>query len=217
MVLDYWPWCPGMYRFQHPKRVNEMRLNFAKSRVPFYVVWWIKDNALETMKSWWKHNMVVSTVSVDGLAGSVEQLKSFVIGDNASYISIHGCWWSGDTIIRHKHMILMKLFSNYPVPPDMDTVEIVEYIQHPIILWGVGISHIDDTRNHILKLTLLLGSIPTIFPSQLKYDKNFIFLSHPNFNKAIATKFCTWHDSCAVVAFANFCCNMTTMNGIAAN
>ena len=32
----------------------------------------------------------------------------------------------------------------------------------------------------------------------------------------IATKFCTWHDSCAVVACAKFCCDMITSNWITA-
>ena len=34
------------------------------------------------------------------------------------------------------------------------------------------------------------------------------FWSHLNSNKVIPTKFCTWHDSCAVVACAKICCDL---------
>ena len=40
--------------------------------------------------------------------------------------------------------------------------------------------------------------------------------SHSNSNEAIATKFCAWHDSCAVVACEKVCCDMMTRNGIIA-
>ena len=39
------------------------------------------------------------------------------------------------------------------------------------------------------------------------------FYSHFDFNTAIATKFCTWHDSCAVVACPKTCCDLMTNNG----
>ena len=41
-------------------------------------------------------------------------------------------------------------------------------------------------------------------------------LSHPDSNTMIATKFSTWHDSCAVVACAEICCDLMASNGITA-
>ena len=51
------------------------------------------------------------------------------------------------------------------------------------------------------------------FPSQSNSLK-ISFSCHPNSNNVIATKFCTWHDSCAVVACANFFNDITTKNEI---
>ena len=42
------------------------------------------------------------------------------------------------------------------------------------------------------------------------------FCSHPSTNIVIATKFCTWHDSWAVVTCAKFCCDMINCNWIRA-
>ena len=42
------------------------------------------------------------------------------------------------------------------------------------------------------------------------------FHSHLDSNTVIATKFCTWHDSCAVVACAKLCCDLMASNGIMA-
>ena len=41
-----------------------------------------------------------------------------------------------------------------------------------------------------------------------------LFHSPLDFNTVIATKFCTWHDSCAVMAYAKICCNLMAGNGI---
>ena len=40
------------------------------------------------------------------------------------------------------------------------------------------------------------------------------FHSHLDSNIVIATKFCTWHDSCAVVACAKICCGLVASYGI---
>ena len=40
------------------------------------------------------------------------------------------------------------------------------------------------------------------------------FHSHLDSKIVIATKFCTWHDSCAVVACAKICCDLMASNGI---
>ena len=40
------------------------------------------------------------------------------------------------------------------------------------------------------------------------------FCSNPGWDKAIALKFCTWHDSCTVVACAKFCSNIAPYNGV---
>ena len=40
------------------------------------------------------------------------------------------------------------------------------------------------------------------------------FHSHIDANTVIATKFCTWHDSCAVVACAKICCDPMASNRI---
>ena len=42
------------------------------------------------------------------------------------------------------------------------------------------------------------------------------FHSHLDPNTVIATKFCTWHDSCAVVACAKICCDLIASSGITA-
>ena len=42
------------------------------------------------------------------------------------------------------------------------------------------------------------------------------FHSHLDSNTVIATKLCTWHDSCAVVACAKICCDLMASNGIMA-
>ena len=42
------------------------------------------------------------------------------------------------------------------------------------------------------------------------------FHSHLDSNTLIATKFCTWHDNCAVVACATICCDLVASNGITA-
>ena len=42
------------------------------------------------------------------------------------------------------------------------------------------------------------------------------FHSHLESNRVIATKFCTWHDSCAVVACGKICRDLMASNGITA-
>ena len=42
------------------------------------------------------------------------------------------------------------------------------------------------------------------------------FHSHLDPITVIATKFCTWHDSCAVVACAKICCDLMASNGVMA-
>ena len=42
------------------------------------------------------------------------------------------------------------------------------------------------------------------------------FHSHLDSNAVIATKFCTWHDSCAVVACTKICCDLMASNGFTA-
>ena len=44
----------------------------------------------------------------------------------------------------------------------------------------------------------------------------FLFHSHLDFNTVIATNFCTWQDSSAVVACAKFCCDLMANNRITA-
>ena len=58
----------------------------------------------------------------------------------------------------------------------------------------------------------------TILPSQFKFDE-LAFCSHLNSNRVIATKFCVWHDSYAVVACTKICydqiaCYWITAKGI---
>ena len=54
-----------------------------------------------------------------------------------------------------------------------------------------------------------------IFPSQFKFDGNLI-CSYSNSDKVFIAKFCTCHDSCAVVACAKICCDLSTKNWIIA-
>ena len=42
------------------------------------------------------------------------------------------------------------------------------------------------------------------------------FHSHLNSDAVIATTFCTWHDSCAVMACAKICCDVMASNGVVA-
>ena len=44
----------------------------------------------------------------------------------------------------------------------------------------------------------------------------FHFHSHLDSNTVITAKFCTWHDSCAVVTCAKICCGLIASNGITA-
>ena len=53
----------------------------------------------------------------------------------------------------------------------------------------------------------------TVFPSQFKFME-ISFHSHLNSYTWIAKKFCTWHDSCTVVACAKICCDLIVSNGI---
>ena len=55
--------------------------------------------------------------------------------------------------------------------------------------------------------------LPMSFPSQLKFIKNLFFF-HPSSNHAITTKFCTCHDSYAVIACAKFCSDVRARNRI---
>ena len=75
---------------------------------------------------------------------------------------------------------------------------------------------IDRPPTHQTLLMWSRGAISlTIFPSQFKFDGN-LFHSHLDSNTVIATKFCTWHDSCAVVACAKICCDLMASNGVMA-
>ena len=55
----------------------------------------------------------------------------------------------------------------------------------------------------------------TVFPSQLN-SMEISFRSHLHSKTVIATKICTWHDSCAIVACAKFFCDLMASNGIMA-
>ena len=54
---------------------------------------------------------------------------------------------------------------------------------------------------------------PTVFHRNSN-SMEILFHSHLDSNKVIAIKFCTWDDSCAVVACAKICCNLRASNGI---
>ena len=51
------------------------------------------------------------------------------------------------------------------------------------------------------------------FHHNFRFDENS-FCPHLSCNDVIAMKFCTWHDSCAVVPCAKFCSDMTSYNGV---
>ena len=55
-----------------------------------------------------------------------------------------------------------------------------------------------------------------MFSSQFKFYGNFSLFS-VKFNDMIATKFCTCHDSYAVMACAKLCCNLLKINWVTAN
>ena len=54
------------------------------------------------------------------------------------------------------------------------------------------------------------------FSTQFKLSMEITFHSHFHSNIVIATKFCTWHDSWAVVSCAKIGCDPMTSNGITA-
>ena len=49
------------------------------------------------------------------------------------------------------------------------------------------------------------------------YLMEMSFCSHPSYNEVIAMKFCTWHDSYAVMACAIFCCDIISNKGVDLN
>ena len=56
-----------------------------------------------------------------------------------------------------------------------------------------------------------------ILPNIFHHKPNFrviLFWSHPSSPIVIITNFCTWHNSCAVMACAKVCCNIISRTGI---
>ena len=74
------------------------------------------------------------------------------------------------------------------------------------VIWKVFSCH-----NFIIVILNLWPLLLTIFHQKSNMMENS-FYSHP----LITTKFCTWHNSCAVVTCAKLCCNMNTRNWITA-
>ena len=54
----------------------------------------------------------------------------------------------------------------------------------------------------------------TVFCHRNSNPMEISFHAHFDSNKVIATKVCTWHDSCAVVAYTNICGDLWTSNGV---
>ena len=54
-----------------------------------------------------------------------------------------------------------------------------------------------------------------VFPRNSN-SMEILFHFHLDSNTMIDTKFCTWHDSCTVVACAKICCDLMASNGITA-
>ena len=77
--------------------------------------------------------------------------------------------------------------------------------------WGDNISwwhHTGQDRNQ-------LGACPTNnFCQHISISVKIPFYPHSNFNMVITTKFCTWHDSTAVVACTKFGSDLIASNGI---
>ena len=61
-----------------------------------------------------------------------------------------------------------------------------------------------------------LGPVSLTFFHRNSNSMEISFHSHVNSNTMITTKFCTWHDSCAVVACAKNCCDLMASNRITA-
>ena len=98
------------------------------------------------------------------------------------------------------------------------------------------ISFLDFCMNHELcfHLSYLLFEVEYIIKYIYDFDKHnsgarftnrnhrnsnsmeISFYSHLESNTVIATKFCTWHDSCAVMACAKICRDLMASNGITA-
>ena len=54
----------------------------------------------------------------------------------------------------------------------------------------------------------------TIFSKHNSNSMKISFYAHPLCNAVIAMKFCTWHDSCAIVACAKFCNDTKPIYGV---
>ena len=68
-------------------------------------------------------------------------------------------------------------------------------------------------------MSAMLHWMPWPWQKQLLSQSTFlsnIISSNSNHQGVIATKFCTWHDSYAVVSCAKICCNVIVKNGLIA-
>ena len=60
------------------------------------------------------------------------------------------------------------------------------------------------------------GPVPLMVFHHNSNSMEILFHSNLDSNIVIATKLCTWHDSCAVMACAKICCHLMASNGIMA-
>ena len=64
------------------------------------------------------------------------------------------------------------------------------------------------------ELCQIWGPCPKRFSIVIQIRWKFLFCLNPNCSGVIAMKFCTWHDSCTVMARAKFCSDMVPCNEV---
>ena len=96
------------------------------------------------------------------------------------------CQWTGSSLFQVK---ACRLFSAKSLP---------EWVHVLCGLWNVC---------HAVP-----GTVSLTFFHRNSNSMEISFHAHLDSNAMIATKFCTWHDSCAVVACAKLCCDLMASN-----
>ena len=108
------------------------------------------------------------------------------------------CTWFRCTLFCFVYVTRMMLIQVLPAAMHLSNVFVIPIaVKQPCNKWKNQPEHKQTTQCPV--------SLQA-FPSQFKFDKNF-FSPHPDFNMEISTIFRTYHDSTAVVVFADMRCD----------
>ena len=133
---------------------------------------------------------------------------------------LHIYWSRQPRVIRILRLLLLKFVVAYCIVHQWVSVsQIVRWIcWNPLSEFFSDLFHI--CGHSLLTLLIGWGWLEIVELSQDRFHEWFFhhnsylmkisFCSHLNCLKVIAIKFCTWHDSCVVMACAKFCSNMIT-------